>query len=88
MNSISPYTVKHFEIGLSPIIEDTHTFANTMRGPKSAERKPVASDVVDSSESSYGEPIQKKVRFFPDKDLPGLFYFAVDEHEVVKFSRP
>ena len=51
MNSISSYTVKHFEIGLSPIIEDTHTFANIMRGPKRAEGKPVASDVVDSSAS-------------------------------------
>ena len=62
--SISQYTSKHFEIGLSPIIEDTHTFANTLRGPKSVEKKLATSDMVDSSESSYGELIQKKVRFF------------------------
>ena len=69
MTSISPYTSKHFEIGLSPILEDTHTFANTLRGPKSVEKKPAISDMVDSSESSYGELIQKKVRFFSTQSL-------------------
>ena len=81
--SISPYTSKHFEIGLSPIIEDTHTFPNTLRGPKSVEKKPATSDMVDSSESSYGELIQKKVRFFSTHSLSehtlAFFFFAVDE---------
>ena len=67
--STSPYTSKHFEIGLSPIIEDTHIFPNTLRGPKSVEKKPATSDIADSSESSYGELIQKKVRFFSTQSL-------------------
>lgn len=78
MTSISPYT-SHFEIGLSPIIEDAHTFSNTLLN---VERKPAASDTVDSSESSYGEPIQKKVRFFCTQSLPEytlVVFFAVNQ---------
>lgn len=33
------------------------------------EKKPATSDMVDSSESSYGELIQKKVRFFSTQSL-------------------
>ena len=33
------------------------------------ERKPATSDMVDSSDSSYGELIQKKVRFFSTQSL-------------------
>ena len=46
---------------------------NMLPGPKSVEMKSEATDMVDSSESSYGELIQKKVRFFsPNKVSPSV----------------
>ena len=41
--SIPPYTSKHFEIGLSPIIEDT------LRSLKSLEKNPATSGMVSTS---------------------------------------
>ncbi|KAF8805548.1 hypothetical protein BYT27DRAFT_7212919 [Phlegmacium glaucopus] len=64
-NSTSPYMSKQFEIGLSPIFEDTHTFANTLRGSNRVEIKPATTDTVDSSGSSYGELIQDKTIDYP-----------------------
>ncbi|KAF8817620.1 hypothetical protein BYT27DRAFT_6443874 [Phlegmacium glaucopus] len=78
-NSTSPYMSKQFEIGLSPIFEDTHTFANTLRSSNRVEIKPATTDTVDSSGSSYGELIQNKVRLSPSRSLP--------EHILVIFCR-
>ena len=77
---VPPYTSKHFEFSLSPIIEDTHTFANTLRGPKGV----AISDMVDSTESSYGELIQR-VRFFSTQSLSE---YTLDVFFLLSISEP
>ncbi|KAF8167253.1 hypothetical protein B0H34DRAFT_8683 [Crassisporium funariophilum] len=71
-HSNSSWTSKLLKMNLSPIFEDIHVFPNQLQSastPFPKEENLTTAPVVDSSDSSYGE-ILDKVCFFRSRKLP------------------